>query len=297
MEPMLQRLIGEDVHLSVVDCGAGPVKADPGQLEQVVLNLAVNARDAMPQGGRLTIQVAGAELDELYARGRPDVRPGPYVRVSVSDTGSGMSAEVQAHLFEPFFTTKEPGKGTGLGLSTVHGIVKASGGHLAVSSELGRGTTFRVYLPRAEEPSSPQAAPAEGDAPRGTETVLVVEDEGMLRGLLTECLGALGYTVLSAPHPAAAIAESDAHAGRIDLSITDVVMPGMGGRELAQRLAPAHPEMRVLYVSGYTDDAVVLHDVLLQRVAFLQKPFTASVLARKVRQVLEGKISGAQRAV
>jgi CheY-like chemotaxis protein len=251
------------------------------------MNLAVNARDAMPRGGRLTIETSNVVLDRAYARQHAGLEPGPYVVLAVSDTGHGMRPEVLARVFEPFFTTKEPGKGTGLGLATVHGIVKQSGGHVGVYSEPGQGTTFKVYLPRTDAPTVEAEPPATADElPRGSETILLVEDEASLRELVRECLEGGGYTVLPARHGTQALELCERHSGPLHLLMTDVVMPGMNGRELAERLRALRPEIRVLYMSGYTDDAVVLHGVLAEDMAFLQKPFTAETLARTVRLVL-----------
>jgi signal transduction histidine kinase/ActR/RegA family two-component response regulator len=288
MEKMLRRLIGEDVDLAIVlDPALGHVKADPGQLEQVILNLAVNARDAMPQGGRLTLETASVELDEAYVRRHPGAQRGPHVVLAVSDTGVGMDAEAQARLFEPFFTTKGPGRGTGLGLATVYGIVKQSGGNIWVFSEPGRGTTFKICLPQADAAAAPvEPERARTQALQGSETVLLVEDEADLRDLAREILQMYGYTVLAAGHPAEALRLGQQHEGSIHLLLTDVVMPGMSGRELADRLAPRHGAMQVLYMSGYTDEAIVRHGVLAEGTAFLQKPFTPDTLARQVRQVL-----------
>jgi PAS domain S-box-containing protein len=365
---MLQRLIGETINLVTVTApDLGRVTADPGQVEQMILNLAVNARDAMPDGGRLTIRTANADLDEATARRRGGAKPGQYVMLEVSDTGVGMDSDTKSHIFEPFFTTKDQGKGTGLGLSTVYGIVNQSGGHVWVESEPGRGTTFRVYLPRIEAaaeasvaPSparpeiagstpirrredvvaaqsqwedtpvaavpAPAAAPAAAPAParrredlaapppveipvaasarasvevpvpeivddgpktaRG-ETILLVEDAQRVRAVVREILEMNGYSVLEARHGAEAIEISSRHQGPIHLMVTDVVMPQMSGRELAQRLAPLRPDMRVLYMSGYTDDAIVRHGVLGAGMAFLSKPFTPDALAVKVREVLD----------
>jgi two-component system, cell cycle sensor histidine kinase and response regulator CckA len=247
----------------------------------------VNARDAMPLGGRLTLETANIELDEASARLHPGARPGAYVMLAVSDNGIGMDAETQARLFEPFFTTKGPGKGTGLGLATVYGIVKQSGGSIWVYSEVGRGTTFKIYLPRVQgraedaEPICAKVAPT-----RSSETVLLVEDEEAVRHLAREVLQSQGYTVLEARHPGEALRFGAEHLGPIHLLVTDVVMPQMGGREVASRLAPRRPEMRVLYMSGYTDEAIVHQGVLDAGTAFLQKPFSVTGLAQKVREVL-----------
>ena len=286
---LLRRVIGEDVRLSTAPGqGLWPVKADRGQVEQVLLNLAVNARDAMPTGGRLTIETRNAELDEGYAAAHADARPGDYVLVAVSDTGTGMSDEVKARIFEPFFTTKEAGKGTGRGLATVYGIVKQSGGHVGVYSEVGRGTTFKVYLPRAAPESGAAKAPSQfRRPPRGTETVLVVEDEDAVRALTRHVLQHSGYTVVEAEDAAAAVRAAAGHG--IDLLVTDVVMPGLGGRELAERLRASRPGLKVLFLSGYTDDAVVRHGVLHEAVNFLQKPFSPTALAHKVREALDGE--------
>jgi CheY-like chemotaxis protein len=254
------------------------------------MNLAVNARDAMPQGGKLTVETANVELDETYARGHVAIQPGSYSMLAVSDTGCGMDAELQSHIFEPFFTTKEQGKGTGLGLATVYGIVKQSGGYIWVYSEVGRGTTFKIYLPQVEEEESrPEAGqPAEAPA-QGTETILLVEDEPSVRALLRETLKKTGYAVLEAQDAAHALQIAQQHAEPIHLLLTDVVMPQISGRALAGLLSPLHPETKILYMSGYTDDAIVTHGVLEPGVAFLQKPFTAADLARKVRETMESK--------
>ncbi len=289
-EKMLRRLIGEDIQLvTVLDEQVGPVRADPGQMDQVLMNLAVNARDAMPRGGRLMIETGNVVLDQAYARQHAGVEPGRYVMLAVSDTGHGMTADVRNRIFEPFFTTKDPGRGTGLGLATVHGIVKQSGGHIWVYSEPGHGTTFKIYLPRTDAPGLgvEAPAPAQIELPRGSETILLVEDEASLRELVRECLEASGYRVLEASHGTAALEVGERHPGRIDLLMTDVVMPGMSGRELAEHVRVPRPEIRTLYMSGYTDDAVVLHGVLAEDMALLQKPFTAAELARRVRDVLD----------
>jgi CheY-like chemotaxis protein len=285
---LLQRLIGEDIHLvTVSDPGLGPVRADPNQVEQVLLNLAVNARDAMPKGGMLTIETRNVELDEAYLRSNPDARKGPHVLLAVSDTGCGMDEATRARIFEPFFTTKGE-CGTGLGLATVYGIVKQSGGHIAVYSEVGRGTTFKIYLPRvAEVTRARKSDSVHGAAPRGTETLLLVEDEEGVRTLAAYVLRDCGYEVLEARHGEEALRVAANHDGPIGLLVTDVVMPHLGGRELAERLKACRPETRVLFLSGYTDDAIVRHGILEAEVAFLQKPFTTTALARKVREVLD----------
>ncbi len=304
---MLQRLLGETINLVTVTApDLGGVKADPGQMEQMILNLCVNARDAMPDGGRLTIRTANVDLDESTARRWSDAKPGPYVMLEVSDTGGGMDAETRSRLFEPFFTTKEQGKGTGLGLSTVYGTVKQSGGHISVESEPGRGSIFTVYLPRGAKPAAvaPEPRrPAEAPAPRPAgetqltpgrgETILLVEDAQRVRAVVREILEMSGYAVLEARHGAEALEVSNRHAGPIHLLVTDVVMPQMSGRELAQRLATLRPDLKGLYMSGYTDDAIVRHGVLASGIAFLSKPFTPDALALKVREVLDGVGEGA----
>jgi CheY-like chemotaxis protein len=288
-EKMLRRLIEENVVLhTVLDPALGQVRADPGQVEQVIMNLAVNARDAMPQQGRLTLETANVELDEAYAQTRPTVKPGAYVRLAVSDTGHGMTAEVKTRLFEPFFTTKGPGKGTGLGLATVFGIVQQAGGNIDVYSELERGTTFKVYFPRAEPERLPAAPPPpRPTTARGHETILVVEDEPAVRTLTRFALQGFGYTILEAGNGLEALARVEGHAGPIHLLVSDVIMPELGGPRLVQQLRERRPELKVLFVSGYTSDAVVQHGVLEAEVAFLQKPFTIDALSRKVRALLD----------
>jgi PAS domain S-box-containing protein len=289
-EKMLRRTIGEDIDFEqILAPDLGLVHADPGQIGQVLMNLVINAREAMPEGGKLTIETADVELDGEYAATHADVKPGPYVLLAVTDSGCGMEAETRERIFEPFFTTKS-GKGTGLGLSTVHGIVKQSGGDVWVYSEPGIGTTFKVYLPRLIEhatftpPSRGPEAPA-----AGTETVLVVEDEEAVRNLVVRILRGAGYAVLPASNGAEALDVCGAHPGEIHLVLTDVVMPDMNGKALADRLAEARPGIRVLYMSGYTDDAIVHHGALDQETSFIAKPFNAADLARKVREVLDGE--------
>ena len=290
MDRMLRRLLGEDVELATSrDPAAGTVNADPGQLEQVLLNLAVNARDAMPGGGRLSIGTTRVTLHEEHVERRHRMPAGDYVCLAVADTGVGMDETTQAHLFEPFFTTKEVGKGTGLGLATVYGIVKQSGGYIWVYSEAGHGTTVKIYLPRVPGVAeSPVPAPEPQQVRGGDETVLLVEDAAPVRTLARRSLEARGYRVLEAADGPSALQLSARHLDGIDILVTDVVMPGMSGRELAERLAPERPSMKVLYTSGYTDDAMVRQGVLSAGVAFLQKPFVPETLARKVREVLDG---------
>jgi two-component system cell cycle sensor histidine kinase/response regulator CckA len=288
-EKMLRRIIGEDIQLvTLLAEDMGSVKTDPGQIEQVILNLAVNARDAMPSGGKLTIETANVELDQAYARRHVAVEPGRYVMLSVSDTGIGMTPEVRERIFDPFFTTKETGKGTGLGLSTVYGIVKQSGGNIRVYSESGMGTTFKIYLPRVEEPLSEiERRMIEGELPRGSQTILVAEDEGEVRKLAGLILKNQGYKVLEASNGSEALLICERHKDSIDLLLTDVVMPGMSGRELANRLACFRQEMKVLYMSGYTGNAIGHHGILEEGIDYIQKPFTVHNLAVKVRKVLD----------
>lgn len=290
IEKMLRRLIGEDIDLNLIpDPALGRVKVDPTQIDQIIMNLAINARDAMPQGGKLTIETANIELDEVYAKEHVAVKPGPYIILTVSDSGIGMDSETQSQIFEPFFTTKEEGKGTGLGLSTVYGIVKQSDGNIWVYSEPGQGTTFKIYLPRVEEAvESVQGKEAPTEALQGKETILLVEDEEMVRDLARLALVKNGYTVLEAPDGVEALNISEQYEGPVHLMITDVVMPRLGGREAAERLAPSRPDMRVLYMSGYTDNAIVHHGMLGPETRFIQKPFTPATLLRKMREVLEG---------
>jgi PAS domain S-box-containing protein len=290
LHKMLCRLIGEDIQLAVAaDPDAGAVMADFGQIEQVLMNLVVNSRDAMPQGGRVTIEVRNAELDETYARDHAEARAGSYVMLALSDTGCGMDQATMARVFEPFFSTKGE-HGTGLGLATVYGIVQQSGGHVAVYSELGHGTIFKVYLPRIDKkPLGSKSQAGQTVVPRGSETVLLVEDADAVRALCRHVLAGNGYTLLEARDGAEAVRIGTEYRGRLDLLLTDVVMPRMGGREVAERLAKVHPRMKVLFLSGYTDDAVVRHGILEAEVAFLQKPFSPAALAQKVREVLDNR--------
>jgi signal transduction histidine kinase/ActR/RegA family two-component response regulator len=293
MNKMLQPLIGEDIDLfTKLKSDLGMVKADPGQLEQVLMNLTVNARDAMPKGGKLTIETANVYLDDGYAGRHLSISPGWYVMLAVSDTGSGIDAQTQERIFDPFFTTKEVGKGTGLGLSTVYGIVKQSGGNIWVYSELGRGTTFKVYLPCVERVAEePEAIIDRHQLSEGNETVLLVEDEEMVREMAREILEESGYQVLEAKHGPEALLVAEQYHGHIHLMLSDVVMPQMSGRELAEQFAPRRKEMKVLYMSGYTDDAIVHHGVLDEGTAFIEKPFTPNALARKVRETLNTAVS------
>ncbi len=285
---MLRRLIGEDVQLSLVlSDHLYRIKADPRQLEQVLMNLAINARDAMPQGGRLTIETSAAEVDEEFARSHPPMPPGPYVRMLVTDTGQGMDQDTQSRIFEPFFTTKERGKGTGLGMAITYGIVKQSGGYICVQSRMDQGTAFEIYLPPAREAGPIVApSPAEGVAKKGSETVLLVEDEDHVRTLMRRTLEAIGHTVIEASNGLDALQLAGRHPGRIDLLITDVILSGISGREVAERLATER-DVKVLYVSGYTDDAILRQGVMTSRARLLQKPFTRETLATAVREVLD----------
>lgn len=289
LDKMLHRMIGEDVELvTELSPNLGKIKADPGQIEQVLMNLVVNSRDAMPEGGRITIQTAPVVFDDRYARTHLGIRPGPYVMLTVSDTGRGMDAETMPHLFEPFFTTKEEGKGTGLGLSIVYGIVKQSGGDIWASSEPGKGTTFQICLPVVEEPAEPDAAPAAPNRPlEGTETILLAEDEASLRQLISEILRRQGYTVLQAVSGEEALRLCREQPGPIHLFLTDVVMPCMSGRALAERLLALRPALKVMYMSGYAGNAAVCREILESGALFLEKPFMPEVLIRRVREVLD----------
>ncbi|MGZ3558380.1 MAG: ATP-binding protein, partial [Syntrophales bacterium] len=289
LEKMLRRVIGEDVELvtSLAD-DLGTIKTDPGWIEQVIMNLAVNARDAMPSGGKLIIETDNAELDEPYARSHVAINPGRYVKLSVNDTGIGMVPEVREHLFEPFFTTKKKGKGTGLGLSTVYGIVKQSGGDIWAHSEPGLGTTFNIYLPRMDDSlEGMRKKVTREELPGGGETILVVEDEEDVRRLAVRILERQGYTVLEASCGNDALVLSKERKEPIHMVLTDVVMPGMNGRQLADQLIHLHPKMKVLYMSGYTDNAVFHHGILEEGVNYIQKPFTIGGLMKKMREVLD----------
>ncbi|MBI4504778.1 MAG: PAS domain-containing protein [Chloroflexi bacterium] len=289
VENLLRRTIGEDIALVMhLAPDLGPVRADPGQMQQVIMNLAVNARDAMPHGGTLTIETANVDLDESFASRHPGAQPGPHVLLVVSDTGTGMTPEIQAHVFEPFFTTKERGRGTGLGLATVYGVVDRSGGTIGVYSEPGLGTTFKICLPRVAGDAGAEVAAAPAPSVEdGTETVLLVEDDTQVRDLVRRVLVAHGYTVLEVREGAAALAIAEQHDGPIDLLLTDVVLPGMSGRALAEGLAARRPGIPAVYMSGYTDNAIAHHGVLDPGVELLQKPFRPEALLRKVRQVLD----------
>ncbi len=295
MIKMFSRVIGENIEMAFLPGSKlGRVKADPGQIEQVLLNLVVNARDAMPDGGRLTLETANVELDRSYAAKHASVEPGPYVMLTVTDTGCGMDAQTQSRIFEPFFTTKGPGKGTGLGLATVYGVVKQSGGYIWLYSEVGRGTTFKIYLPEVmSEVDRPTAEPDTAVEAPANETVLFVEDDQGVRELVRDYLVGSGYRVLEATDGVEALKIVTAHRGAIDLLITDVVMPHLSGPELAARLSAERPGLKVLFLSGYTDDTVFRHGVLEGAVAFLQKPFNLKAFAQKIREVLNGQASAA----
>ncbi|NWF91864.1 MAG: PAS domain S-box protein [Syntrophaceae bacterium] len=288
LEKMLRRIIGEDIELvTFLTDGVGRVKADPAQIEQAIINIVVNARDAMPEGGKLTIETANVELDEAYAKRHIEVKPGPYVMLSISDTGVGMTKEVQEKLFEPFFTTKEVGKGTGLGLSTVYGIVRQSGGNIWVYSEPGQGATFKIYLPRVDEPLDELREESIREVPQGSETILVVEDDETVRRLAIRILKMQGYKVLEASEGDRAFLLCEEYKEPIHLVLSDVVMPGVSGRQLVERIKRIHPEAKVLYMSGYTGNVILHHGILEAGIEFVQKPFTIETLARKVREVLD----------
>lgn len=291
MNKILQRLIGEDIQLAtLLEPKLWPVKVDPGQMEQVIMNLALNARDAMPRGGQLTIATANVNLNEDFARQHVSMKPGAYVMMTVRDTGCGMDKETLNRIFEPFFTTKEKGKGTGLGLSTVYGIIKQSGGNIWASSELGQGSTFTIYLPKDTSPIPKRYKPKPAQPPlpiKGTETILLVEDESAVRTMLRQTLENNGYKVLEAPDGQEALNICQNYQGPIHLLLTDVIMPGMNGRELSYTLSRRFPKMKVLFMSGYPDNSLILHGALEPHTMFLQKPFTLSTLEIKVREILD----------
>jgi CheY-like chemotaxis protein len=290
MDKMLQRILGADVDLvSLPSKSLGRVRIDPSSVEQVIMNLVVNARDAMPTGGQLTMETANVELDEAYAQEHFGVTPGPHVMLAITDSGTGMDRATLARIFEPFFTTKESGKGTGLGLSTVFGIVQQSGGSVWVYTELGKGTTFKVYLPRVDAAVEQLHLTVPPTTVRGSEMILLVEDDDQVRAVARGILVKHGYHVIEARNGGEALLISEKHPGTIHLLLSDVVMPQMSGPELARRLASTRPDMRVLCMSGYTDDSIVRHGVLEARLAFLQKPITPDALATRVREVLDAK--------
>jgi len=303
LSKMLRRLIDENIEMTIVPGKQiGRVKADSGYVGQVLMNLVVNARDAMPNGGKLTIATNNVTLDENYAHAHAGVSPGNYVMLSVSDTGTGMTDEVKAHLFEAFFTTKPKGKGTGLGLATCQTIVQQSGGHISVYSEVGKGTTFKIYFPRVEQPMDISTKPGEtSQLPRGTETLLLVEDEPSVRHLTCRILESQGYNVLRANNGQDALHMAREHKGSpIRLVVTDVIMPQMGGKVMAEWLKTTYPDLKILFTSGYTDDAIAQHGVLEPGVAFLPKPYTPAALTRKVREMLDDGIvphPGAEKGI
>jgi two-component system, cell cycle sensor histidine kinase and response regulator CckA len=289
MDKMLKRVIGEDIQLDVaLSQDLDLVETDPGQIEQIILNLAVNARDAMPQGGKLTIETSEVEVDDEYASRHYPMTPGHYVMLVVNDTGSGMTRETQSQIFDPFFTTKPKGKGTGLGLSIVYGIVKQSNGYIWVYSELNMGTTFKIYLPRVESDEYAAEEKREGakEESGGSETLMVVEDDAMIMKVIKQVLVSSGYNVLTAGDGKEALRLFDLHKGHIDMLLTDIIMPGMGGRDLADQMKQTRPDLKVLYMSGYTDDAIVRHGMLEKGLSFIQKPFASGNLKKKVREVL-----------
>jgi PAS domain S-box-containing protein len=290
VQRLLERLLGENIELrTFLAEEAWPIRIDPGQLEQLLVNLAVNARDAMPKGGTLTFETANVHLDEEYRKSHPDVQAGPYLQIVINDSGAGMSRSVQEHIFEPFYTTKDPGMGTGLGLATCHGIVKQNGGHIWLYSEPGEGTTFKIYFPRAEgEAAIGDSVSLAAEDTRGTETILVVEDEEMVRRIGVITFRQLGYRILEASTGAEALEVAAVHDGPIDAVVCDVVLPDMRGPEVTAKLAEKHPEARVLYVSGYTENTIVHDGVLEHGINFLQKPYTSSSVARALRRLLDG---------
>jgi len=289
MERLLRRLIGEDIELvTKIDPDLGAVRADKGQIEQIIMNLAINARDAMPNGGKLIIETDDVFLDETYEQRHVEVKPGPYVMLAVSDNGLGMDATIQSHIFEPFFTTKKMGQGTGLGLATVYGIVRQSGGYIWVYSEPGQETSFKIYLPRVEEPlESDEPKPVIVTDLKGRETVLLVEDDHALREVISRGLKKFGYKILEAANGGEALLICEKQKGPIQLLLTDVVLPQMSGRELADRLRPLREDMKVLYMSGYTENAIVNNGILKENVGFIQKPFKVNALVQKIREIID----------
>ncbi len=286
---LLPRLIGEDIHIAFqLAPDAGKIKVDPGQVEQVIINLAVNARDAMPRGGQLTFETANVRLSAAECRHLHDIGPGSYLRFAVTDTGLGMDAATQSRIFEPFFTTKEQGEGTGLGLATVYGIVKQSGGDIVLQSAPGKGARFEIFFPRVDIAADTEAAQSIRQTPPGSETILLVEDEESVRALVRQVLKRKGYNVLEAEHVSQALQICREHGGEIHLVVTDVVMPEMSGRDLATQLTALRPHMKVLYMSGYTDDATLRHGILPRGTSFLQKPFTPEVLVRAIHDIIHG---------
>jgi CheY-like chemotaxis protein len=294
LDQLLRRLMPQNIEMKTfVSKDVAAVKADPGQIEQVIMNLVVNARDALPEGGRILIETSNVDLDSTYTRDHAVVVQGPYVLLAVTDTGVGMTMETVAHIFEPFYTTKESGRGTGLGLSTVYGIVKQSGGYIWVYSEFGKGTTFKVYLPRVKDAVQvlPPSVTSASTARKGHETILLVEDEPDVRELTQMVLSEQGYTVIEAPTPADAERVAGNNSAEIHLLLTDVVMPGISGRELAKRLTGRYPNLRVMYMSGYTYNVIAEDGTLEEGISFLQKPFTPQVLMEKVREALDRPVS------